>query len=176
MIPSIWRQITGNRSNYYRTNYNSMMTRRNPGRNISRITNKDSNERTAMRNNSIYCIRSLILRIIFLGNLPTASRPTWNAKFTLSCLVSWRVIWDYAHTPALLIRLTFNTHHPTVPRSSKGQFTAVARRTAHIPKQHGCTWNSVDEKSYACNNTGSLTTVYRISNHSKLTYYIPSNI
>jgi len=70
MIPPIRRQITRNRSNHYCTNYNSMMTRRNPGRNISRITHKDSNKRTTMRNNSIHCLRSLMLRIIFLGILP----------------------------------------------------------------------------------------------------------
>ena len=63
-------QITGDRSNYYRTNYNSVMTRRNPRRNISRITHKDSNKRATMRNNSIYSLRSLILCVIFLGILP----------------------------------------------------------------------------------------------------------
>ena len=44
MIPSIWRQIAGDRSNYYCINCNSMMTRRNPGRNISTITHEDSNK------------------------------------------------------------------------------------------------------------------------------------
>jgi len=37
---TIWRQTAGDRSNYYRINYNSMMTRRDPGRNILRITTK----------------------------------------------------------------------------------------------------------------------------------------
>jgi len=70
MIPPIRRQISRNRSNYYCTNKNSMMTRRKPGWHISRVTHKDSNKRITMRNNSIHCLRSLILRIIFLGILP----------------------------------------------------------------------------------------------------------
>jgi len=49
MIPPIRRQIAGNRSNHHCTNYNSMMTRRNPGRNISGTTYKNSNKRITMR-------------------------------------------------------------------------------------------------------------------------------
>ena len=70
MIPLIWRQIAGDRSNYYCINYNSVLTRRNPGKKISSITHKDSNKRITMRNNSIHCLISFILRIILLGILP----------------------------------------------------------------------------------------------------------
>ena len=69
-VPPIWQQIIGNRSNHYHINHNSLMTRRNPGRNFSWITHKNSNRRITMRNNSIYCIRIFILRIIFMGILP----------------------------------------------------------------------------------------------------------
>ena len=51
-------------------NFNPMMMRCNPGRNIPRVTHKNSNKRTTMRDNPIYCIRNPILRIILLSILP----------------------------------------------------------------------------------------------------------
>jgi hypothetical protein len=67
-----WHLIR-NRSNHYRINYNPVMTWRNPGGDLPRITHKDSNNRPTMRNNPIYCIRSLILRLILLSILPYKS-------------------------------------------------------------------------------------------------------
>jgi len=59
MIPPIRQQIIRNRSNYYCTNRNSMMTRCNPGRNILRITHKNTNKRITVGNNSVHCLLEL---------------------------------------------------------------------------------------------------------------------
>ena len=70
MIPPIWWQIIRNWSSLHCADYNSMMTGRNPGRNISRFTHKNSKKRRTIRNNHIYCFRNLILRIVLLSILP----------------------------------------------------------------------------------------------------------
>ena len=48
MIPPIRWQTTGDWSNHHRINHNSLMTRRNPRRNIPRTTYKNSNKRTTI--------------------------------------------------------------------------------------------------------------------------------
>jgi hypothetical protein len=53
-----------------RYNRQAMMTGRNPRRDIPKSTYKNSNKRSTMRDNLIYCIRSFILCIILLGILP----------------------------------------------------------------------------------------------------------
>jgi len=67
MIPSI--QQTRNRSNHRPTSYNSVM-RCNPRKNIERTTHINSYKRTTMRENSIYCLRNPILRIILPSIFP----------------------------------------------------------------------------------------------------------
>jgi hypothetical protein len=68
MLPSI--QQTRNRSNHHPTSYNSVM-RCNPRGNIERTTHTNSYKRTTMRDNSIYCLRNPILRIIISSILST---------------------------------------------------------------------------------------------------------
>jgi len=69
MISSVQQHIR-NCSNHHPINYNSMMMRRNLGRNISRITHKNSHKTSMMRSNSIHCHRNFVLCIIFLIILP----------------------------------------------------------------------------------------------------------
>ena len=63
-------QSIRNRSNHHIINYNPLITRRHPGRNIPRITHKDSYKRSTMRNYSTHCLRNPILLIIFVSTLP----------------------------------------------------------------------------------------------------------
>ena len=88
MIPPIGRQLIRNWSYHHCINHNSMMTRRNPGRNTSRTAHKNSNERLTMRNYSIFCFRSFILCINLLNILPLNLRVVNNMQIGTRHVIS----------------------------------------------------------------------------------------